>query len=95
MEDRRPLRFSASASSYSMEGLAFMILSGRFIAYLPSHYAAPWVARGEMQPIRPRRLSYQSLFEVAVKKGTQQTPALQAFLEELSGAQAGARKGRK
>jgi len=88
MEDRRPLRFSASASSYSMEGLALMILSGRFIAYLPSHYAAPWVARGEMQPIRPRRLSYQSLFEVAVKKAAPQTPALQAFLEDLYAAHA-------
>jgi DNA-binding transcriptional LysR family regulator len=88
MEDRRPLRFSASASSYSMEGLALMILSGRFIAYLPSHYAAPWVARAEMQPIRPRRLSYQSLFEVAVKKGAAQTPPLQAFLEDLYAAHA-------
>jgi DNA-binding transcriptional LysR family regulator len=95
MEDKRPLRFSASASSYSMEGLALMILSGRFIAYLPSHYAAPWVARGEMQPIRPRRLSYQSLFEVAVKKGAPQTPALQAFLEDLYAAHAGPKKMRK
>jgi DNA-binding transcriptional LysR family regulator len=92
MEDRRPLRFKASASSYSMEGLALLVLSGRFIAYLPSHYAAPWVARGEMQPIRPRKLSYQSLFEVAVRKGAAQTPALQAFLEDLYAAHASPKK---
>jgi DNA-binding transcriptional LysR family regulator len=72
-----------------------MVLSGRFIAYLPSHYAAPWVTRSEMQPIRPRRLSYQSLFEVAVKKGTPQTPALQTFLEDLYAAHAGPKKARK
>lgn len=83
MEDRRPLRFTPSASSYSMEGLAMLVLSGRYIAYLPSHYAASWVERGEMLAIRPRRLSYQSLFEVAVKRGSSQTAALQAFLEDL------------
>lgn len=88
MEDRRPLRLKASARSFSMEGLALLVLSGRFIAYLPSHYAAPWVARGGMRPIRPKKLSYQSLFEVAVKKGGAQTPALQAFLEELYAAHA-------
>jgi DNA-binding transcriptional LysR family regulator len=94
MEDLRPLRLKAGARSYSMEGLAVLVLSGRFIAYLPSHYAAPWVARGEMQPIRPKKLSYQSLFEVAVKKGAAQTPALQAFLEDLSAVHGGGKKSR-
>ena len=94
MEDRRPLKLKASASSFSMEGLALLVLSGRFIAYLPSHYAAPWVARDEMRPIRPKKLSYQSLFEVAIKKGAAQTPALQAFLEDLYAAHEGTKKVR-
>ena len=68
MEGRRPLKFEARASSYSMEGLAMLTLSGAFIAYLPSHYAEQWVARGEMRALLPRRLSYQSLFEAATRR---------------------------
>jgi hypothetical protein len=45
-----------------------------------------------MQPIRPKKLSYQSLFEVAVKKGAAQTPALQAFLEDLYALHGGGKK---
>ncbi len=83
LEDRRPLNLSASANSFSMEGLALLVLSGRFIAYLPNHYAAGWVALGEMRALLADQLSYQSLFEVVVRQGHHRTPALQAFLEDL------------
>lgn len=83
MVGRQPLTLTARANSYSMEGLAMLVLSGRFIAYLPSHYAAPWVEKGAMRALMPEELSYQSLFEVAVRHGHNQPPTLQAFLDEL------------
>ncbi|MDY0884871.1 LysR family transcriptional regulator [Dongia soli] len=84
MEGKRPLKFKAKASSYSMEGLAMLVLSGAFIAYLPSHYAEQWVAKGEMRALLPNRMSYQSLFEVVTRRSaTQQAPA-QAFLDDLA-----------
>lgn len=83
MEDRRPLNLTATANSFSMEGLAMLVLSGRFIAYLPSHYAASWVEKGAMRALMAESLSYQSLFEVVVREGHGQTPTLQAFLEDL------------
>jgi DNA-binding transcriptional LysR family regulator len=83
LEDLRPLNLFAVANSYSMEGLALLVLSGRFIAYLPSHYAAAWVAKGEMRPLLAETLSYQSLFEVVVRQGHSRSPLLQAFLEDL------------
>jgi DNA-binding transcriptional LysR family regulator len=83
MEGRRPLKFEAAASSYSMEGLATLVLSGAFIGYLPSHYAAQWVARGDMRPLLPKRLSYQSLFEVVTRRSATQLLPVQAFLDDL------------
>jgi DNA-binding transcriptional LysR family regulator len=83
MEGRRPLRFKAVASSYSMEGLATLILSGAFIGYLPSHYAEQWVTRGEMRALLPKKLSYQSLFEVVMRRSTSQLLPVQAFLDDL------------
>jgi DNA-binding transcriptional LysR family regulator len=81
---RRPgAHFRATATAYHMEAIATLILSGRYIGFLPTHYAAPWVDRGLMRSLRPAQLAYQSLFEVITRKGGDLTPALQAFLEDL------------
>jgi len=48
-----------TATAYTMEGLAHLILSGRFVSFLPSPYAARWVERGEMRAIRPDLVSFQ------------------------------------
>ncbi|MGH6930629.1 MAG: LysR family transcriptional regulator [Dongiaceae bacterium] len=81
---RRPgADFRATATAYHMEAIATLILSGRFIGYLPTHYAAPWVERRLMRSLLPKQLAYQSLFEVITRKGAERTPALDAFLEDL------------
>jgi DNA-binding transcriptional LysR family regulator len=81
---RRPgAEFRATATAYHMEAIATLILSGRFIGYLPTHYAAPWVERRMMRSLLPTQLAYQSLFEVITRKGAERTPALDAFLEDL------------
>ncbi|KZM50021.1 LysR family transcriptional regulator [Labrenzia sp. OB1] len=48
-----------AATAYSMEGLAHLILSGRFVSFLPNHYAERWVERGEMRALRPDLVSFQ------------------------------------
>lgn len=60
-----------------------LILSGAFVAYLPSHYAEQWVARGEMRALLPKQLSYQSLFEVVTRRSAAQLAPVQAFLDDL------------
>ena len=47
------------ATAYSMEGLAHLIQSGRFVSFLPSHYAARWVDRGQMRALRPDLITFQ------------------------------------
>ncbi|NVK33974.1 MAG: LysR family transcriptional regulator [Rhodobacteraceae bacterium] len=41
-----------SATAYSMEGLAHLILSGRYLSFLPKHYAQRWVDEGQMRALR-------------------------------------------
>lgn len=48
-----------SATAYNMEGQAHLVLSGRFISFLPRHYAQRWVERGEMRALRPDFLSFK------------------------------------
>lgn len=83
---RWPVAFEAAATAYNMEALATLVLSGRYIAYLPTHYAAPWVERGQMRPLLPRALSYHSAFEVITRKGAHRTLVLRSFLDRLEAA---------
>lgn len=48
-----------AATAYSMEGVAHLVLSGRFVAFLPRHYAAQWVATKQMRALRPDLLSFK------------------------------------
>lgn len=42
-----------TASAADREGTAFLILTGCYIGYLPTHYASQWVDRGMMKVILP------------------------------------------
>lgn len=83
LEESRPLELVAKATSYSMEGLAMLVLSGAFIAYLPRHYAAQWVRSGRMREIEPEALTYPSLFCVVTRKGGVKSRALVDFLADI------------
>jgi LysR family transcriptional regulator, transcriptional activator for bauABCD operon len=94
-EETQPLRLKAETTSDSMEGLAMFVLSGRFIAYLPTHYALQWVERGLMRPIRPRRLAYRSQFHAVTRKAGASTLVLRTFMSDLMEAHAKKRTRRQ
>lgn len=94
-EEKLPVQLKPATTSDSMEGLAIFILSGRFIAFLPTHYALQWVERGQMRPILPRRLAYRSQFHAVLRKAGAPTLVMRAFLADLAEAHSKRRPGRK
>ena len=60
--------FMTRAVTGDMEAMIMFILSGRFIGYLPRHFAQQWVSDGEIRPILGDKLSYQSQFYLATRK---------------------------
>ncbi len=48
------------ATASSVEGIAILIMTGQFIGFLPKHFAAFWVARREMKPIRPKKYFFDA-----------------------------------
>jgi DNA-binding transcriptional LysR family regulator len=94
-EEKLPVRLKPATTSDSMEGLAMFVLSGRFIAFLPTHYALQWVEHGQMRPILPRRLAYRSQFHAVIRKAGTPTLVMRAFLADLAEAHARKRTGRK
>ncbi len=61
-----PFRNAAQASH--MESLAILIMSGRYIGFLPDHFAAPFVSRGEMKSLLPNVTSYFDTFYLAHRR---------------------------
>lgn len=87
-EETLPLHLKPATTSDSMEGLAIFVLSGRFIAFLPTHYALQWVERGLMRPIKPRRFAYRSQFHAVTRKAGVPTLVLRTFMSDLTQAHA-------
>jgi LysR family transcriptional regulator, transcriptional activator for bauABCD operon len=76
-----PLRAAASASD--REGIAFLILSGRYIGYLPTHYAERWVRDGRMRALNPGKWRYDTHYSAITRKGAPPNLVLESYLEEL------------
>lgn len=75
-------RFSEQAVTAHMECSALLILSGRYIGYLPTHYAQSWVDAGEMRPLLDERFSYSDQFDV-VHRRDERNQAVLLFIECL------------
>jgi len=74
---------SASASSYLSEGLAFLIMSGRYVGYLPRRYSANWVANGEMKALPLAQFSHELELSLVVRRGEAVGPIMRAFLKSF------------
>lgn len=81
MRDWQPpqeIEFRHQATASHMESIALMILSGGYLGYLPSHYAARWVEAGQMRALLEDTLSYHEQFYLAYRK-SERNRAAQAF----------------
>lgn len=68
---------------WNMEALAILITSGKFMGFLPAHYAAHWVARGEMREINHLGLTWDSEIQVAMRETPAQQHIVKVFAEDL------------
>ena len=72
----------ASASVLQMEAQTMMILSGRFIGFLPCHIADHWVAQNRMRRLRPDAYSFASHHFAAVRRSDRDHSLIAKFLKE-------------
>jgi DNA-binding transcriptional LysR family regulator len=77
------IRLTSTAVADLMESVAVFILSGRYIGFLPVHYAAQWLREDQMRPLLEQKLGYENPIYLALRKTEQKPPILEAFLKEL------------
>lgn len=78
---------SAIARAYAsnMEAQALFILSGRYLGYLPDHYARAWVEKGAMRAILAGMTSIDSPFFIVARAADRPTALRDLFMTELVG----------
>lgn len=74
---------SCVAKATDREAIAFLILTGEYIGFLPDHYAAGWVEKGMMAAILPDSMSFQVTIAAVTRSGRRQNLVVDRFLEEL------------
>jgi DNA-binding transcriptional LysR family regulator len=75
----------ASARVIHMEAQLMLVLSGRFIGFLPSHIGQSWVETGQMRALKPTTYRFLSSHYAAYRKRDEQQATIKAFIKDLRG----------
>lgn len=73
----------AGASVVQMEAQLMLILSGRFIGFLPAHLAEHWEKKKSLRAVKPKTYCFDSLHNIAYRESDADRPLIRAFLESL------------
>lgn len=75
------------ATAYDQEAVAHLLLSGRYVGYLPDHYVAGFRGRRALRALCPDTFEYSCQFSAITRSG-RVSRVLSAFVEALQSAHA-------
>ena len=75
MEISQRLRLARKATGFDQEAIATLILSGRYLGFLPDHYAEGFVRAGRMRALQPDLFRYDCDFFSIVRRSPQASRA--------------------
>jgi len=78
------------ATAYEQEAIATLLLSGRFLGFLPDHYAEAFERRGRLQAVRPDLFHYRCQFVSLLRRSPAPSRAALLFQQCLAQAHAAA-----
>ena len=79
MELAHAERLARGATGFEQEAIATLILSGRYVGFLPDHYADTFVQRGQMRAVNPAVLRYDCEFVSVLRRSPAPARAAAAF----------------
>ena len=83
MELAHARHLQRGATAFDQEAIATLILSGRFVGFLPEHYAQAFVQHGQMRAVAPATLHYHCDFVSVLRRSPQPARAALAFHQAL------------
>ena len=83
MEVGRSLGMQRDVTVYDQEAIVHLLLSGRYVGYLPDHYAKPFVEQGLIRAIGTDIFQYLCEFLAITRRSPRPSRAVQVFVECL------------
>lgn len=71
---------NCTATASDREGIAFLIMTGAYIGFLPVHYASNWVARGEMKELGVGSQYFNTRLALVTRQGRRANLVLERFI---------------
>ncbi len=83
MEISQQVRLARKATGFDQEAIATLVLSGKFLGFLPDHYAQSFVRDGQMRALDPAVFRYDCQFFSILRRTPQSARATRAFQDCL------------
>lgn len=83
MEIGRNLGMKRDVTVYDQEAIVHLLLSGRYIGYLPDHYAKPFVEQGLIRSIGTDIFQYRCEFLAITRRSPKPSRPVQLFMDCL------------
>jgi DNA-binding transcriptional LysR family regulator len=83
MELSQQMRLHRTANAFDQEAIATLILSGKFLGFLPEHYAASFVSQCQMRAVNPALFNYKCTFHCILRRSPEPSRATRAFQSSL------------
>ena len=83
MELSHQFRVPRKATGFDQESIATLILSGKYVGFLPDHYAEAFVRSGRMRAINPMLFTYPTRFVAILRRSPQASRVTQVFVDCL------------
>jgi DNA-binding transcriptional LysR family regulator len=84
MELCERLGIKSSSTAYNQEGVAVLVRSGRFLGFLPDHYALPFLVAGEVKVVECDGFDYLCDFAMIHPLAAQPERASEIFMTLLA-----------
>jgi len=76
-------KLNNAASATDREGIAFLILTGRYIGYLPDHFASRWVQNNQLRVLKPEKFRITSHYSTITRKSARPNIIVNTFMDLL------------
>jgi DNA-binding transcriptional LysR family regulator len=83
MEIGHNLGMKRDVTVYDQEAIVHLLLSGRYVGYLPDHYARPFVEQGQIRAIGTDIFQYRCEFLAITRRSPKPSRAIQVFMDCL------------
>lgn len=75
-----------TAVATQVEAVAILIKTGRYLGYLPTHWARSYVERGEMRSIKKHEFAIATPVKLLYRQQVPRNPLLDVFLQIMQGS---------